>query len=203
MTIDELKKYVSITEIKGDCVRVKANDGYMLKLGDSYTEELFCERSAIPDNLVVVPYSTYLIESNKEKYKGMTIEEAKEKLIAEIAAYDTSDKVNGFILNGMLIPWSKDDPNSPNVDKRMGLRQNIADKIALGEENISIWLKGMSFTMPCAQAEVLMRSIENYAYECFNVTASHKVAVSDLTTIDEVEAYDYKAGYPKMLEMSV
>lgn len=203
MTIDELKKYVSITEIKGDCVRVKANDDYMLKLGDSYTDELYCERSAVPDNLIVVPYSTYLIESNKEKYKGMTVDEAKEKLIAEIAAYDTSDKVNGFILNGMLIPWSKDDPNSPNVDKRMGLRQNIADKIALGEENISIWLKGMSFTMPCAQAEVLMRSIENYAYECFNVTASHKAAVSELKTIGEVETYDYKAGYPKMLEMSV
>ena len=203
MTIDELKKYVSIKEIKGDCVRVKANDGYMLKLGDSYTDELYCERSTILDNLVVFPYSTYLIESNKEKYKGMTVEEAKKKLIAEIAAYDTSSAVNGFILNGMLIPWSKDDPNSPNVDKRMGLRQNIADKIALGEENISIWLKGMSFTMPCAQAEVLMRSIENYAYECFNVTASHKVAVSELKTIEEVEAYDYTTGYPKMLEMSV
>ena len=203
MTIDELKKYVSITEIKGDCVRVKANEGYMLKLGDSYTDKLYCERSTIPDNLVVVPYNTYLTESNKEKYKGMTVDEAKEKLIAEIAAYDTSSAVNGFILNGMLIPWSKDDPNSPNVDKRMGLRQNIADKIALGEENISIWLKGMSFTMPCAQAEVLMRSIENYAYECFNVTAAHKVAVSELTTIEEVEAYDYKSGYPKMLKMSV
>lgn len=203
MIIDELKKYVSITEIKGDCVRIKVNEGYMLKLGDSYTEELYCEKSNIPDNIAVVPYSTYLISSNKEKYKGMTVEEAKEKLIAEITAYDTSSSVNGFMLNGMLIPWSKDDPNSPNVDKRMGLRQNIADKIALGEENISIWLKGMSFTMPCAQAEVLMRSIENYAYECFNVTASHKVAVSELTTIEEVEAYDYKAGYPKMLEMSV
>lgn len=203
MTIDEFKKYVSITEIKGDCVRVKANDGYMLKLGETYTDELYCEKSAIPDNLVVIPYSTYLIESNKEKYKGMTVEEAKGKLIAEIIAYDTSDKVNGFMLNGVLIPWSKDDPNSPNVDKRMGLRQNIADKIALGEENISIWLKGMSFTMPCAQAEVLMRSIENYAYECFNVTASHKAAVSELKSIEEVEVYDYKAGYPKMLEMNV
>lgn len=137
------------------------------------------------------------------KMDALKLEEVKSEKIAEITAYDTSSAVNGFVLNGMLIPWSKDDPNSPNVDKRMGLRQNIADKIALGEENISIWLKGMSFTMPCAQAEVLMRSIENYAYECFNVTASHKVAVSELTTIEEVEAYDYKAGYPKMLEMSV
>ena len=142
-------------------------------------------------------------EAWKQKWAEKALVLAKKAKIAEIAAYDTSDKVNGFILNGILIPWSKNDPNSPNVEKRMGLRQNIADKVALGEENIAIWLKGMSFTMPCAQAEALMRSIENYAYECFNVTASHKQAVSELTTIEEVEAYDYKAGYPKMLEMSV
>ena len=142
-------------------------------------------------------------EAWKQKWAEKALVLAKKAKIAEIAAYDTSDKVNGFILNGMLIPWSKNDPNSPNVEKRMGLRQNIADKVALGEENIAIWLKGMSFTMPCAQAEALMRSIENYAYECFNVTESHKQAVSELTTIEEVEAYDYKAGYPKMLEMNV
>ena len=139
----------------------------------------------------------------KQKWAEKALVLAKKAKIAEISAYDTSSSVNGFVLNGMLIPWSKNDPNSPNVEKRMGLRQNIADKVALGEKNIAIWLKGMSFTMPCAQAEVLMRSIENYAYECFNVTASHKQAVSELTTIEEVEAYNYKAGYPKMLEMSV
>lgn len=142
-------------------------------------------------------------EAWKEKVQAAALEQAKKAKIAEITAYDTSSSVNGFMLNGLLISWSKDDPNSPNVEKRMGLRQNIADKVALGEENIAIWLKGMSFTMPCTQAEVLMRSIENYAYECFNVTASHKQAVSQLTTIEEVEAYDFKADYPKMLEMSV
>ena len=139
----------------------------------------------------------------KQKWAEKALVLAKKAKIAEIAAYDTSDKVNGFILNGMLIPWSKNDPNSPNVEKRMGLRQNIADKVALGEKNIAIWLKGMSFTMPCEQAEVLMRSIENYAYECFNVTASHKQAVSELTTIEEVEAYDYKTGYPKQLDIKL
>ena len=152
------------------------------------------------DMLRQAGYEEYVEPPLTEKEK---LEQAKVDKIAEITAYDTSDKVNGFILNGMLIPWSKNDPNSPNVEKRMGLRQNIADKVALGEENIAIWLKGMSFTMPCAQAEVLMRSIENYAYECFNVTASHKQTVSELTNIEEVEAYDYKSGYPKMLEMSV
>lgn len=205
MKIEELKKKgnVTVTEVKNGCVKVSADKGFILKGGDTYTSEIYCAKDAELQGYEVVAYSDYLRAENKKKYEGKTLEEAKEMLLAEIDTYDNSPSVNGFMLNGMLIPWSKDDPNSPNVEKRMGLRQNIADKVALGEENISIWLKGMSFTMPCAQAEVLMRSIENYAYECFNVTASHKAAVCKLKSIEEVEAYDYKAGYPKMLEMSV
>ena len=205
MKIEELKKKgnVTVTEVKNGCVKVSADKGFILKGGDTYMSEIYCAKDAELQDYEVVAYSDYLRADNKKKYEGKTLEETKEMLLAEIEAYDTSPSVNGFILNGLLIPWSKNDPNSPNVEKRMGLRQNIADKVALGEENISIWLKGMSFTMPCAQAEVLMRSIENYAYECFNVTASHKQAVSQLTTIEEVEAYDYTTGYPKMLEMSV
>lgn len=195
MIIDELKKYVSIKEIKGDCVRVKANEGYMLKLGDSYTEELFCERSAIPDNLVVVPYSTYLIESNKEKYKGMTVEEAKEKLIAEITAYDTSSSVNGFMLNGLLV-W---------LDKatRVGLMNSTNIAKAAGRQTTTLWLKGIKLVVDCDKAIQLLSALEMYALECFNVTASHKAAVNELKSIEEVEVYDYKTGYPKMLEMSV
>lgn len=195
MTIDELKKHVSIKEIKGDCVRVKANDGYMLKLGESYTDELYCERSTIPDNISVIPYSAYLIDSNKEKYKGMTVEEAKEKLVAEITAYDTSDKVNGFMLNGLLV-W---------LDKatRVGLMNSTNIAKATGQQTTTLWLKGIKLVVDCDKAIQLLSALEMYALECFNVTASHKAAVNELTTIEEVEAYDYKTGYPKMLEMSV
>lgn len=205
MKIEELKKKgnVTVTEVKNGCVKVSADKGFILKGGDTYTSEIYCAKDAELQDCEVVAYSDYLRAENKKKYEGKTIEEAKEMLLAEIDAYDKSSAVNGFYLNGMLIPWSKDDPSSPNVDKRMGLRQNIADKVALGEENISIWMKGMSITMPCAQAEMLMRSIENYAYECFNVTAAHKKAVSELTTIDEVEKYDITAGYPAQLRMEV
>lgn len=205
MNIDELKKNgnVTVTEVKNGCVKVSADKGFILRGDDTYTSEIYCDKDAELQDCEVVAYSDYLRAENKKKYEGKTLEEAKEILLAEIDAYDKSSAVNGFYLNGMLIPWSKDDPSSPNVDKRMGLRQNIADKVALGEENISIWMKGMSFTMPCAQAEMLMRSIENYAYECFNVTAAHKKAVSELTSIEEVEKYDITAGYPAQLKMEV
>lgn len=176
-------------------MRIKANDGYMLKLGESYTDELYCERSTIPDNLVVIPYSTYLIDSNKEKYKGMTVEEAKEKLIAEITAYDTSSSVNGFLLNGVL-EW---------LDKatRVGLMNSTNIAKAAGQKTTTLWLSGAKFVIDCDKAIRLLSALEMYALECFNVTASHKAAVGELKTIEAVEAYDYKAGYPKMLEMSV
>ena len=158
-----------------------------------------CWECTVPTTMFSEDLVKTEFEAFGKEMQAFALQTAKQLKIAEIDAYDKSSAVNGFYLNGMLIPWSKDDPSSPNVDKRMGLRQNIADKVALGEENISIWMKGMSFTMPCAQAEMLMRSIENYADECFNVTAAHKKAVSELTSIEEVEKYDITAGYPAQL----
>lgn len=195
MTIDEIMKHVSITEIKGDCVRVKPNDGYMLKLGDSYTDELYCERCTIPDSLTIVPYNTYFIENNKEKYKGTTIEEAKKKLIEEIIAYDTSDKVNGFVLNGAVV-W---------LDKatRVGLMNSTTIAKAIGQATTTLWLGDTKLEVGCDMAIQLLSALEMYALECFNVTAAHKKAVAELTDIGDVLSYDYTKGYPEKLMMNV
>ena len=61
----------------------------------------------------------------------------------------------------------------------------------------------MKLIVDCDKAIQLLSALEMYALDCFNVTASHKQAASELTSIGEVEAYDYKVGYPKMLEMSI
>ena len=129
------------------------------------------------------------------KMDALKLKQAKVDKIAEIAAYDTSDKVNGFILNGLLV-W---------LDKatRVGLMNSTTIAKATGQQTTTLWLGGMKLVVDCDKAIQLLSALEMYALECFNVTASHKQAVSELTTIEEVEAYDYKAGYPKMLEMSV
>ena len=129
------------------------------------------------------------------KMDALKLKQAKVDKIAEIAAYDTSDKVNGFVLNGMLV-W---------LDKatRVGLMNSTTIAKAAGQETTTLWLGGIKLVVDCDKAIQLLSALEMYALECFNVTASHKAAVSELTTIEEVEAYDYKAGYPKMLEMSV
>ena len=129
------------------------------------------------------------------KMDALKLKQAKADKIAEISAYDTSDKVNGFMLNGLLV-W---------LDKatRVGLMNSTTIAKASGHKTTTLWLGGIKLVVDCDKAIQLLSALEMYALECFNVTASHKQAVSELTTIEEVEAYDYKAGYPKMLEMSV
>ena len=124
MKIEELKQKgnVTVTEVKNGCVKVSADKGFILKCCDTYTNEIYCAKDVELQGYEVVAYSEYLRAENKKKYDGKTLEEAKEMLLAEIDAYDTSSSVNGFYLNGMLIPWSKDDPSSLNVNKRIGLR---------------------------------------------------------------------------------
>ena len=126
---------------------------------------------------------------------ALKLEQAKVDKIAEIAAYATSSSVNGFMLNGLLV-W---------LDKatRVGLMNSTTIAKAAGKQTTTLWLGGLKLVVDCDKAIQLLSALEMYALECFNVTASHKQAVSELTTIEEVEAYDYKSGYPKMLEMSV
>ena len=129
------------------------------------------------------------------KMDALKLKQAKADKIAEITAYDTSSSVNGFILNGLLV-W---------LDKatRVGLMNSTTIAKAAGQKTTTLWLGGIKLVVDCDKAIQLLSALEMYALECFNVTASHKQAVSELTTIEEVEAYDYKSGYPKMLEMSV
>lgn len=197
MKIEELKQKgnVTVTEVKNGCVKVLADKGFILKGGDTYTSEIYCDKDAELQGYEVIAYSDYLRAENKKKYEGKTIEEAKEMLLEEIDAYDTSDKVNGFMLNGLLV-W---------LDKatRVGLMNSTTIAKAAGQQTTTLWLKGIKLVVDCDKAIQLLSALEMYALECFNMTASHKAAVNELTTIEEVEAYDYKAGYPKMLEMSV
>lgn len=134
-------------------------------------------------------------EAWKQKWSERALELAKKAKIAEITDYDTSDKVNGFILNGLLV-W---------LDKatRVGLMNSTTIAKSSGQETTTLWLGGLKLVVDCDKAIQLLSALEIYAMECFNVTASHKAAVGELKTIVEVEVYDYKTGYPKMLEMSV
>ena len=133
-------------------------------------------------------------EEWRERCKA-TLEKVKKEKLAAILAYDTSSDVNGFMLNGNKVWLDK--------ETRVGLMNSTTIAKSVGQKTTTLWLGSMKLVVDCDKAIQLLSALEMYALECFNVTASHKQAVSELTTIEEVEAYDYKVGYPKMLEMSI
>jgi len=45
----------------------------------------------------------------------------------------------------------------------------------------------------------MLIALEVYAGDALNVTESHKAAVNALTTIEEIDSYDYMTGYPEKL----
>lgn len=133
-------------------------------------------------------------EEWREQCKA-TLEKAKKEKLEAILAYDTSSDVNGFMLNGNKVWLDK--------ETRVGLMNSTTIAKSVGQKTTTLWLGSMKLVVDCDKVIQLLSSLEMYALDCFNVTASHKQAVSELTTIEEVKTYDYKEGYPKMLEMSI
>ncbi len=120
---------------------------------------------------------------------------AKESVLAAVEAYDTSSAVNGFILNGQRV-W---------LDKatRVGLMNSTTIAKAMGQPTTTLWLGDVKLVVECDKAIQLLSALEMYALKCFNVTAAHKKAVAEMSTVESVLGYDYTADYPKMLEMRI
>lgn len=131
----------------------------------------------------------------KEKHDAAELAYAIRSKVAEIEAYDTSSNVNGFVLNGMTV-W---------LDKatRVGLMNSTTIAKAAGQQTTTLWLGDVKLEVDCDKAIQLLSALEMYALECFNVTAAHKAAVTELKTIKEVEAFDVTADYPKQLVMKL
>lgn len=138
------------------------------------------------------------MEEIKEISEGLGAEPLsymKKAMLAYIVKYDASSSVNSFLLNGMEV-W---------LDKatRVGLMNSTTIAKSMGQEKTTLWLGSYQLEVDCDKAIQLLSALEMYALECFNVTAAHKKAVSELDNIEGVLTYDYRAGYPDKLKMEV
>ena len=129
------------------------------------------------------------------KMNTLKLEQAKADKIAEIAAYDTSSSVNGFILNGQIVWLDK--------ETRVGLMNSTTIERDLGQETTELWLGEHNLIIKCDLAIQLLQQLEVYALKCFNVTATHKKEVNSLSTIEEINSYDITKDYPDKLVINI
>jgi hypothetical protein len=110
----------------------------------------------------------------------------------EIALFDSSSAVNIFYIGEQPIWMDK--------STRAGLKLRFEAELALGKTDTVLWYDGIQFPLNLQIAMQMLYAIEVYASQCYDNTQQHLSNVSKLTSIDEVDSYNYHTGYPEHLK---
>lgn len=172
-----MKTYIKT--IDGKRVRKTRNQIVIIKDGRQY----------------INPKEDMILADGWEEYIEPTEDElttAKKRLIRTITAYDSSSEVNVFYMNGIPM-W---------LDKatRAGLMLRFQSEQAIGKEMTSLWYNGQMYELPLSNAFQMLFALEVYASACYDNTQRHLANVNGLESLDAIEAYDYREGYPAKLE---
>lgn len=144
---------------------------------------------------IINPTEEQILEAGWIEYVAtpeVQLQTAKENKIKEIEQYDSSDNVNQFTINGVSM-WL-------DHNMRQQLKTSVEAYAAAGIESVTKIFGGIEYTFTPEQWLQMLVLLEVYASEAFNTTERHKMAVNNLETIEDVEAYDYTTGYPTKLE---
>lgn len=123
------------------------------------------------------------------------IETVRASKLSELGVYDKSSAVNEFFVNG-IGAWF--DPA-----ERSNYSSSINSAKLLGVESLTFYVGSVALTVPTAQAEQMLAAVQLYADQCFIVTKQHENAINALDSIEAIEAYDFKTGYPEKLTFTI
>lgn len=129
-------------------------------------------------------------EEGHEAITALTV--AKEKKMAEIAAYDSSSAVNSFTINDIEVWLDK--------ETRAGLKLRFEAEMVMGKTETTLWYEGIQFKLTLEQAIQMLYAIEVYASTCYDNTQRHYSLISISEDLDYVINYDYTTGYPEKLK---
>lgn len=137
-----------------------------------------------------------LIVENDEGYPELVeyrydIEDVRKMKVSEIQQFDKSKDVNSFDFEGKSV-WL-------NKSTRVGLFNSISIQEKAGMTDTALWLDGIKHIIRIPDALALLNAIEIYAINCYNVTQGHIAAVNALNSIEEIQSYDFRTGYPTKL----
>ena len=194
-TVEETKYYYVQVRISGEPTLSKCYEAILKAYKDENNTSLYDSllTEGTNDQIEDINYNVK-VDFNMAPEKS-PLEKAKEEVTRAIEQYDTSDNVNSFSLNGVKVWIPK--------ETRVGLMNSTTIEKNRGKEESTMWFNGICITVNCDAAIQMLSSLELYALACYNKTAEHKLAVSQLTEVSEVKAYDYTIGYPDKLSFTI
>lgn len=120
-----------------------------------------------------------------------TIEDVRRHKLDEINRYDKSNSIEEFTMNGISL-WL-------DRNERETLDRRFTIELKNGKKESVLWKNGISFQLVIEEALVMLDAIEMYAIATYDTTQQHLANVNELQTIEEINNYDYRQGYPEKL----
>lgn len=153
------------------------------------------------EEMVLADGWTEYVFKPREWPMEIQLQRVKDRKLRELERYDESEKVNDCIIvyQGEEIHYWAD------KTERNDLKNAVRDCIAMGRDIYRLDLrdKGVSINLPCEALLQMLSALEIYAIDCYNRTTDHEFAIKALTTKEEIEAYDFKVGYPSIPRFEV
>lgn len=124
------------------------------------------------------------------------LQRARRRKLDELHRYDESSEVNDCVIvyeGSELHYWA-------DKHERGSLESAVRNSMALGRTHYRLDLRelGVSLNIPCEKLLQMLAVLEVYAIDCYNKTTDHEYAIKDLSTEAEIDAYDFKVGYPEV-----
>lgn len=170
----------TVTQLDNGLLAIKANEGYILyndftgkRHSEVVAKSIFGWR-AVLSGVTPAPHTR-------------TIDDAKTEKLAALKDYDSSTAVNGFTLSGTTM-WIAPDERANYILTLQGAQR-------LGVEEVHF----LGQTIHVNNALLMLDAVNLYAMQCVAVTEAHRAAINALATIEAVDAYDFKNGYPDKL----
>lgn len=125
-----------------------------------------------------------------------TAEQAKMEMLMKINEYDNSENVNDFTINGAIHAWF-------TPSERTNYSLSISAAKLLDQETLVFAVGENVLQVKTEDAEKMLAAIQLYADGCYMVTKQHQLAVDSLTSVEEIDSFDYTVGYPEKLNFNL
>ena len=192
---DLITNYIQFTDeldeinyLIGETIEDYTN-GFFIKLNEE-------QINFIEKNPTATAIEIFNMELNIVIEPTLTLEEVKEKKLQEIDSYDNSASVNNFKINNIIDAWF-------TVAERNNYCASINAAKTMSVDILSFYVGDIKLEIGTAMAEMMLAQIQLYADQCFIVTKQHKINVEALTTVEEVNDYDFTVGYPEQLNFQL
>lgn len=151
------------------------------------------------NRIIFNPTEEQLIEAGYEVYEPEvykpTLSDVRERKLMEIEAYNKSPEVDSFKLNG--------EDTWLTVEERLNYDRSLRAYEELNMDKANFFINGKEFKVSVSDAKKMLSAIQLYADMAYIITMKHKQAIQELDSIEAIETYDYKAGYPDKLEFEI